>query len=491
MEPVSDSSGEAADIRTTWAPRNGAPNTYLLVLALADLTAAVLSLCLATWLRQVVPYGRPFVPEYGGPSLNVFLLVLLIWAIIFRLLSAYDLNRILRFAEEVRTVWSAVVLSTFILAGALYLSYRELSRLLFVYFFLIEMIAAVLLRLAVRALFRALRLARTSEQRILLVGAGEVGCQMATLLTERSWMGLQVVGFLDDDPGKAGQLIAGCPVVGSVERAPELVRQHRIREVIITLPLHAHQRLAKLVSALNDMPVNVRVVPDFFPLAYLRTSIGILGDMPLVTLKEPVLDGFELLAKRTLDLSIAVLSLLLLWPVMLIVGLLIKLDSAGPVLFKQQRVGMHGKLFCIYKFRTMRVDAEKDIEVVMDKTPDGKRLMRKDRPDPRVTRIGRRLRRWSLDELPQLFNVLKGDMSIVGPRPELPLLAAQYESWQRKRLSVPPGITGWWQVTERADKPLAVNTEADLYYVRNYSLVFDLQILLRTIGAVIKGKGAY
>jgi exopolysaccharide biosynthesis polyprenyl glycosylphosphotransferase len=491
VQPVSDSDGEAADIRTIWTPRNGAPNRYLLVLALADLTAAVVSLGLATWLRQVVPYGRPFAPEYGGPSLNVFLLVLFIWAIIFRLLSAYDPNHILRFAEEVRTVWGAVVLSTFILAGALYLSYRELSRVLFVYFFLMEMIASVLLRLAVRALFRALKIARTSEQRILLVGAGEVGCQMAMLLAERSWMGLQVVGFLDDDPDKAGQRIAGCPVVGSVEQAPELVRLHRIREVIITLPLHAHQRLAKLVSALNDMPVNVRIVPDFFPLAYLRTSIGILGDMPLVTLKEPVLDGFELLAKRTLDLSIAMPSLLLLWPVMLIVALLIKLDSAGPVLFKQQRVGMHGRLFCIYKFRTMRVGAEKDIELVMDRTPEGKRLMRKDRPDPRVTRIGRRLRRWSLDELPQLFNVLKGDMSIVGPRPELPLLAAQYEPWQRKRLSVPPGITGWWQVTARADKPLAVNTEADLYYVRNYSLVFDLQILLRTISAVIKGKGAY
>jgi exopolysaccharide biosynthesis polyprenyl glycosylphosphotransferase len=491
VEPVPDHSLEAAGVYSDWKLANGASNTYLLVLGIADLAAAVLSLGLAAELREFLPYGQPFVAVGGGPSLNVYLLVVVTWAVIFRLLSAYDPNRILRLADEVRTVWAAVVMSAFVLAGALFLTYRQLSRLLFVYFFLIEIVMAILLRLGVRWVFKALNLAHTSEQRILLVGAGGVGCQMAVLLAERSWMGLQAVGFLDDDPRKAGQVIAGLPVLGTVEEAPRVVKMQGIRDVIITLPLHAHQILTKLVSALNDMPVNVRVVPDFFPLAYLRTSIGILGDMPLVTLKEPVLDGVELFAKRALDLVVATAALLLLWPVMLFVAAVIKLDSPGPALFKQQRVGIHGRLFRMYKFRTMRVDADKDIDMILEETPDGKRLMRKDLPDPRITRAGRYLRRWSLDELPQLFNVLRGEMSIVGPRPELPLLAAQYEPWQRKRLCVPPGMTGWWQITERADKPLALHTEADLYYIRNYSLLFDLQILLRTVAAVVKGKGAY
>jgi len=304
-------------------------------------------------------------------------------------------------------------------------------------------------------------------------------------------MGLQVIGFLDDDLRKNGQLVAGFPVLGTLDEAPELVKTYGIHDVIITLPLHAHKRLEKLVSVLNEMPVNVRVVPDFFPLAYLRTTIGILGDMPLVTLKEPVMDGFALLAKRALDLVIAVCALLLLWPAMLIIAIVIKLDSAGPVIFKQQRVGLQGKLFWMYKFRTMQVGADRDIDIIMGRTEEGKSFLHKEWHDPRITRVGRYLRRWSLDELPQLFNVLRGEMSIVGPRPELPLLVQDYEPWQRKRLSVPPGITGWWQVTDRADKPMALYSEADLYYIRNYSLLLDLQILFRTIGAVIRGKGAY
>jgi len=467
------------------------PNTYVLTLYMSDMLATILSLSLAGWLRRALPYGRPFIERWGGLNMVICLMALVIWTLTFRQLSAYDTNRILRIADEVQIVLTAVAMSMLLLAGALYLSYRSLSRLLFVYFFLMDVLIILLFRLAVRLVFKALKAGRTTEQRILLVGAGEVGRQMAALLAERSWMGLQVIGFLDDDLRKNGQLVAGFPVLGTLDEAPELVKTHRIHDVIITLPLHAHKRLEKLVSVLNEMPVNVRVVPDFFPLAYLRTTIGILGDMPLVTLKEPVMDGFALLAKRALDLVIAVCALLLLWPAMLIIAIVIKLDSAGPVIFKQQRVGLQGKLFWMYKFRTMQVGADRDIDIIMGRTGDGKSFLHKEWHDPRITRVGRYLRRWSLDELPQLFNVLRGEMSIVGPRPELPLLVQDYEPWQRKRLSVPPGITGWWQVTDRADKPMALYSEADLYYIRNYSLLLDLQILFRTIGAVIRGKGAY
>jgi exopolysaccharide biosynthesis polyprenyl glycosylphosphotransferase len=216
-----------------------------------------------------------------------------------------------------------------------------------------------------------------------------------------------------------------------------------------------------------------------------------LGDMPLVVLKEPVIGGSMLLAKRALDFTVAVCALLLLWPVMLIIAVLIKLDSPGPVLFKQQRIGWHGRVFTMYKFRTMVAGADSKMDSILARTQDGKSFLRKDELDPRITRVGRHLRRWSLDELPQLLNVLKREMSIVGPRPDLPLLAQDYEPWQLKRFSVPPGITGWWQVTGRSDKPSTLYTEEDLYYIRNYSFLLDLQILLRTIGAVIRGEGAY
>ncbi|MBC7265040.1 MAG: sugar transferase [Chloroflexi bacterium] len=467
------------------------PNKYVLTLYISDVLATVLSLSLAEWLRQTLPYGQPFDAYWGGLNWGIYLVAIAIWTIAFRQLSAYDANRILRVADEVQTVLAAVGMSTLLLAGALYLSYRGLSRLLFVYFLLLDILIILLFRAVVRLVFKGLEGRRATEQRILLVGAGEVGRQMAALLDERRWMGLQVVGFLDDDPQKMGQLVGGFPVFGTLDEAPELVTKHGIQEVIITLPLYAHKRLEELVSLLNETPVNVSVVPDFFSLAYLRTSIGILGDIPLVTLKEPAIGGFALLAKRMLDFVVAACALLLLWPAMLVIALLIKLDSPGPVIFKQQRVGWHGGLFWMYKFRTMVADADSKINVIMARTERGRRYMRKDSADPRITRVGRYLRRWSLDELPQLFNVLKGEMSLVGPRPELPLLVQDYEPWQRKRLSVPPGITGWWQVTGRADQPLALHTEADLYYIRNCSLLLDLQILLRTISAVIKGKGAY
>jgi lipopolysaccharide/colanic/teichoic acid biosynthesis glycosyltransferase len=198
-----------------------------------------------------------------------------------------------------------------------------------------------------------------------------------------------------------------------------------------------------------------------------------------------------LLVKRVLDLTVAACALLLLWPALLLIAVWIQLDSPGPVLFKQLRVGFHGKLFWMYKFRTMVVDADSRIGVIMDKTEEGRRFLRKRKDDPRITRAGQHLRRWSLDELPQLFNVLKGEMSIVGPRPELPMLVQDYDPWQLKRFSMPPGITGWQQIGGRGDRPPALSAEEDLYYIRNYSFLLDLQILLRTVGAVIRGEGAY
>ncbi len=464
---------------------------YVLALYLSDLLATVLSLSLAEWLRQTLPYGRPFITYGGGLNLAIYGMALVIWTITFRQLSAYAPDRILRIADEVQVVLASVSVSMLLLAGALYLSYRGLSRLLFVYFFCLDVLFTLLLRIVVRLVFKTLGVRSTMAQRILLVGAGDVGQRMAALLDEREWMGLQVVGFLDDDPQKLGQSVAGFPVLGTLDDALELVEKHGIHEVIITLPLYAHKQLERLVSVLNEMPVNLRVVPDLFPLAYLRPSIGLLGDMPLVSLKEPVLGGTMLLAKRVLDLTLAVIALLLLWPIMLLIAVWIKLDSPGPVLFKQQRVGWHGKLFAMCKFRTMVADAQSKEDLFIITTEEGKRFLRKLRDDPRITRVGRVLRRWSLDELPQLFNVLKGEMSLVGPRPELPSLVQDYEPWQRKRLSVPPGMTGWWQITGRSDKPSILHVEQDLYYIRNYSFLLDLQILFRTIGAVIRGKGAY
>jgi exopolysaccharide biosynthesis polyprenyl glycosylphosphotransferase len=196
------------------------------------------------------------------------------------------------------------------------------------------------------------------------------------------------------------------------------------------------------------------------------------------------------LVKRAVDVVLASVALLLAAPVMLAVALAIKLENPGPVLFKQKRIGEGGRFFYIYKFRSMVVNAEALQATVTKTSADGKTL-HKHKDDPRVTRIGRIIRKTSLDELPQLLNILRGDMSIVGPRPELPWLVEQYESWQNARFLVPQGLTGWWQVTGRSEKPCHLSTQDDVYYVQHYSLWLDIKIILMTIPAMLKGKGAF
>lgn len=196
------------------------------------------------------------------------------------------------------------------------------------------------------------------------------------------------------------------------------------------------------------------------------------------------------MSKRVFDLLLGSFALLLALPLMMLAALMIYLEDGSPVIFRQKRVGRDGRLFEIYKFRTMVKNAERLQSQVEQRDRDGN-VIYKIRNDPRVTRVGRVLRRFSLDELPQLFNVLAGTMSLVGPRPELPALVANYESWQHKRFTVPPGMTGWWQIHGRSDRPMHLHTEDDLYYIQNYSIWLDLQIILRTLWIVIIGKGAY
>jgi exopolysaccharide biosynthesis polyprenyl glycosylphosphotransferase len=269
-----------------------------------------------------------------------------------------------------------------------------------------------------------------------------------------------------------------------------IVQSEAVDEVIFTLPMHAYDRLANSILGLERLPVEISVVPDYFDLAFFRTRMDELFGLPLIRLRASAIEGPARVAKRLFDLAISIpmlaFSLLLFPPI----ALAIRLDSPGPVLFKQERVGENGHTFKMWKLRTMVQNADALLPEVLKKNPDGQ-IIHKKPDDPRITRVGHFLRRFSLDELPQLVNVIKGDMSLVGPRPELPQLVDKYESWQRKRFAVPPGITGWWQVSGRSDRPMHLHVEDDLYYIQNYSIWFDLQILWRTVGAVISGKGAY
>jgi exopolysaccharide biosynthesis polyprenyl glycosylphosphotransferase len=230
--------------------------------------------------------------------------------------------------------------------------------------------------------------------------------------------------------------------------------------------------------ALLPLPVRVRIVPERFSMIAARARVENLWGVPLIGIRDPAIVGTDRVIKRAFDLVIGGVGLGLLGPAIALLALAIALDDPGPAFVGLPRVGENGREFRMWKFRTMRVGSERE------------RVL-KSRDDPRVTRLGRFLRRWSLDEVPNLFNVLVGEMSLVGPRPEQPWIVERYEPWQRKRLAAPPGMTGWWQVNGRSDRPLHENVEYDLYYIQNYSPWLDVAILLRTIPVVLRGRGAF
>ena len=376
------------------------------------------------------------------------------------------------------------------MAGLLYLAKKELPRLTFLYLFIIALFILLGYRALIRVWYRYKRSSKMDLTRILVVGAGRVGQGLVSQLDTDRWATLDVVGFVDDDPEKARTTILGLPVLGKVDDVKEVVIDNDIDEVIIALPLHAHTRMANLVSWLNELPVRLHVVPDYFDLAFHGATIESIAGLPLIGLRDPAIDGFQRFGKRLMDIAVSSVALLFLAPIMVAVALAIKLEDGGPVFYRAERVGENGRLFRMLKFRSMVVDADKLQHLVSHVEEDGT-LIFKTANDPRVTKVGRFIRKASIDELPQLINVLLADMSLVGPRPELPWLVEEYEPWQRKRFAVPQGITGWWQINGRSDNPMHMHTEQDLYYIQHYSWWLDILILWRTISVVLRGRGAY
>jgi exopolysaccharide biosynthesis polyprenyl glycosylphosphotransferase len=476
--------------------------TFTLILLATDLACTLIAFQLARFLRETLPFGVYLDEPLYANSL-LYLVVPAIWAAVLLTMEVYNPARALRYLDDVQAVVVATTVATLLFAGVAYFFFRELSRFLFVYFYLLDLLFLSAWRGLLRILFRLRpNFGPGRTRRVLIVGAGPVGREIGQALSAYRWARLEPVGFVDDaaadqpDPeiSRPAEDLA-LPVLGPLSATAQIVRARQVDEVVIALPLRAHQRLMELVVALQELPVNVRLVPDVLDLVFIRASIEEFAGFPLIGLREPAIDGLDRLAKRLFDLVVGGLLLAVASPFLLVIAVVIKLDSPGPVFFCPRRVGEGGKLFRMFKFRTMVPGAEEQelgLAVASDIPDGGPPLFDKRPDDPRVTRLGRLLRRASLDELPQLINVLKGEMSLVGPRPELPWLVERYQPWQRKRFAVPQGMTGWWQVNGRSNRAEhQLRVEDDLYYIRNYSLLFDLRILLKTIGSVIRGEGAF
>jgi exopolysaccharide biosynthesis polyprenyl glycosylphosphotransferase len=458
-------------------------NTFTLWLFSGDMLLTLVALVVARQLRLVLPFGLQVDAITGRPlkfeiDWTFYALVLIVWAAVFLTLPLYNSKRSLHAIGDLQITLVAIGGAVLILAGLAYFFYRDFSRVLFVYFTVIDAALLAGWRMILRAALRARHAAwPSSKRRVLIVGTGFIADELAARIHAYAWTGLELVGFLSDSPGADNS-----KTLGNLGDASQVVEREHIDEVVIALPLRAHQDMVDLISHLQRVPVSVRVVPDLFDLAFTRTGIENLDGIPIVSLRDPVMTPVQRAVKRLFDLGIGSFALIVGAFPMTLIALAIRRDSPGPIIFRQQRVGENGRLFWMLKFRTM-------IDQAGAPTAEHDLIKRPD--DPRLTRVGRWLRQFSLDELPQLFNVLKGDMSLVGPRPELPWLVDQYADWQRKRFNVPQGMTGWWQVNGRSDKPTIAKTRDDLYYIQNYSLLLDVIILWKTIGAVFKRRGAF
>jgi exopolysaccharide biosynthesis polyprenyl glycosylphosphotransferase len=460
----------------------GFSNRFILFLFVFDILLTELALFIAEAMRGVIPFGRP---EAGQTFIDLSILVgvALIWGFFLRFFGAYDPRRLSSFVDEGKAVLLTILVGMLALSSLFYLLNIEFrSRILFTYFVVIDLALLINYRLAVRYVVRSMVASGYNVRRVLLVGTTKIGRELAYIIRTQPWSGLSVLGFVDDNPELLGTQVDEWTVMGATCHLPNLIAEHEVDDIIVALPSKEHEKTAEIVLNLQAYPVRVRVVPDLFEIVSVRAQVEDFWGVPLIGLRDPVITGFDRVVKRSFDLVLSSILLVLLSPVMLLIAIAIKTESPGPAFYKPARVGENGRLFSMYKFRTMIFGADKMV-ADLDK--------HKLKEDPRVTRVGRFLRRMSLDELPQLFNVLRGEMSLVGPRPEQPWIVERYEPWQRKRLSVMPGMTGWWQVNGRSDRPLFLNTEYDLYYIQNYSPVLDLVILWKTIWVVLRGKGAF
>src|SRR5579885_2053947 len=308
------------------------------------------------------------------------------------------------------------------------------------------------------------------------------------MLRRRRELGLHVVGYLDADPPPGIQ--TRVPIYRDLGLLRELVAQHQIKHIILSFTNHRSEELLWLLRTYDDLDVQFSVVPRLWEITWTSYEMSHIEDVTVLQLRKASLSLRDRIMKRCMDLLLAGIGVVLLAPVFIIIAILVKLDSPGPILFRSERPGRHGKHFKMLKFRTMVVGAAKDT-LLKGEAGAQERGILKLKDDRRITRVGRWLRRLSLDELPQLFNVLKGEMSLVGPRPPIPAEVAQYEPWHLKRLEVPPGLTGLWQVSGRSELSFDEMVLLDIYYIETWSLGLDLRILLKTLPAVLLARGAF
>lgn len=436
-----------------------------------DAAMAALAFYFAYWLRILIPIPTALrLGPFRGYALQCAIQMVSV-VITFFFYRLYHTRASRSRVDLFYTILSAVSIAVLVSTALSFLTVRassDLTRGLLLYSWGLTVIFALINRGVVGLLERYFR--RRHPRQVLLIGTGEVA---RTILQKASQarLGYKVIGCVD---GQGSGEWAGLPILGRVQDLERILEGHPVDEVIVALPQASHEELLEIISICEAKRAAVRIFPDLFQILASEVRISDLDGLPMLVVRDVALRGWKLALKRAMDLIVSAAALIFLSPLMLFIALLIKLESKGPVFYTQERVGLDGKPFQMIKFRSMRVDAEDQTGPVWA-TPD----------DPRKTRLGRFLRATSIDELPQLINVLLGEMSLVGPRPERPVFVEQFKQVvprYMERHKEKAGITGWAQVNGlRGDTSIIERTKYDLYYIENWSLLFDIKIILRTL----------
>ncbi|HSD19742.1 MAG TPA: sugar transferase [Anaeromyxobacter sp.] len=415
-------------------------------------------------------------------------LSLLLWIGAASIARVYDVYRTRSITSELFRMSRAVGVQALLVAAAGFLLHQhDVSRLLVGIYLVISWALLGGSRVVVRLVAHAVRRRGYNTRTFAVVGTDDLSLDLHEALLSRAHWGYEFAGFVLDGAPPPEKLPG--KVLGSLDELAQVLERHVIDLVVISAAPDRMKYLERAVAVCDEQGVPVKLALDLLPARDAHIEVEELEGIPLLSLASGPQDLIPLLAKRAFDITLSVLGLALLSPLLAIVAIAVRLDSPGPVLFRQRRVGLNGREFTLYKFRSMRVGAEDELHALRaHNEADGPVF--KMREDPRVTGVGRFIRRMSIDELPQLWNVLRGEMSVVGPRPPIPEEVRRYQRWQRRRLSMKPGITCTWQVSGRSDLEFDRWMELDLAYIDSWSLWGDLQIVARTIPAVLLRRGA-
>jgi exopolysaccharide biosynthesis polyprenyl glycosylphosphotransferase len=468
---------------------------------LTDFFALLGAMWFAYWLRFENAYiVRAFPPESTAAFNNIALALLLTSPILFlalKICGMYDTRARVRILDRIPKIVGAVnVYLVILLISSFFLDTSISIRGFLVFFWIFSIVFLFAGRFLLQVLLSIAGINDVVMRNTLIVGSGKVGKEVARKLQKHDAFGLRPVGLIDDDPlytEFTEPEIKDMRVLGGLKDLSRIIGDFEVEKVVIAFTGDSAEQLLDLASKCNKMGVECSIIPRLFEVITDEITVNEIGGIPLIRLREKKIEGYRKALKAAEDYLLGLAALLIAAPILLVTAIAIKLDSPGPVFFRHKRVGKNGKCFDCIKFRSM-VDGACDMQEDMvngDEEAEHGWLCWKNQDDPRITRVGKWIRKFSIDELPQIFNVLSGHMSLVGPRPHIKEEVQSYKEWHKQRLNIKPGITGPWQVSGRSDLPFDEMIKLDLYYIETWSLWQDFKIILRTFTAIISSNGAY